>query len=145
MLIGQYLSKLTDKNRLAVPKKIRDEVGDKFIVAKWYEECLVLVSEEKWQDLVNRLVGLGKIIISPVRDIDRFIMASAFEINLDSQGRFVLPEELKRYAKVTSEVIFIGLGDRVEIWAQDSWKKLEENSEEKASLAIEKIAKNSVR
>ncbi|OGM12618.1 hypothetical protein A2V80_02260 [Candidatus Woesebacteria bacterium RBG_16_39_8b] len=145
MLIGQYLSKLTDKNRLAVPKKIRDEVGDKFIVAKWYEGCLVLVSVDEWQDLVNRLVGPGKIIISPVRDIDRFIMASAFEINLDSQGRFVLPEDLKRYAEVTSEVIFIGLGDRVEIWAQDSWRKLEENSEEKASLAIEKIAKVTVR
>ena len=145
MLIGQYLSKLTDKNRLAVPKKIRDEVGDKFIVAKWYERCLVLVSVDEWQDLVNRLVGPGKIIISPVRDIDRFIMASAFEINLDSQGRFVLPEDLKRYAEVTSEVIFIGLGDRVEIWAQDSWRKLEENSEEKASLAIEKIAKVTVR
>ena len=64
---------------------------------------------------------------------------------MDSQGRFVLPEDLKRYAEVTSEVIFIGLGDRVEIWAQDSWKKLEENSEEKASLAIEKIAKVTVR
>jgi len=145
MLIGQYLSKLTDKNRLAVPKKIRDEVGDKFIVAKWYEECLVLVSTDTWQDLVNRLVGLGKIIISPVRDIDRFIMASAFEINLDSQGRFVLPEELIKYANVEGEVVFIGLGDRVEIWALDLWRKLEVDAEERASIAIEKIAKEVTR
>jgi len=141
MLIGQYSSKLTDKNRIAVPKKIRDEVGDEMVIAKWYEGCLVLVSKEKWQNLINRLVGFGKIIISPVRDIDRFIMASAFEVSLDRQGRFVLPEELRKYANVLDEVVFIGLGDRVEIWAIEAWSKLEEISESKAAAAIEKIAK----
>ena len=145
MLIGQYSSKLTDKNRVAIPKKIRDEVGEEMIIARWYERCLVLVSKENWQNLVSRLVGIGKIIISPVRDIDRFIMASAFEVNLDSQGRFVLSEELIKYANIIDEVVFIGLGDRVEIWAIDTWRKLEEEAEERASRAIEKIAKVPVR
>jgi MraZ protein len=145
MLIGQYSSKLTDKNRVAIPKKIRDEVGEEMIIARWYERCLVMVSKENWQNLVNRLVGIGKIIISPVRDIDRFIMASAFEVNLDRQGRFVLSEELIKYANIIDEVVFIGLGDRVEIWAVDAWHKLEEEAEERASKAIEKIAKVPVR
>ena len=128
MLIGQYESKLTDQNRLAVPKKIRLELGEEMIVAKWYEGCLVLVSRENWQKLSTRLIGKQEILISPVRDIDRFILASAFEINLDSQGRFVLPESLKRFAEIKSEVVFIGLGDRAEIWPLDKWLELEEIS-----------------
>lgn len=140
MLIGQYSSKLTDNKRISVPKKIRDELGDEMVIAKWYEGCLVLVSKENWQNLISRLIGKETIVISPVRDIDRFILASAFEISLDGQGRFVLPENLILYAQVVSEVAFIGLGDRVEVWAQDKWRELEKNAEEKASLAIEKIA-----
>lgn len=144
MLIGQYTSKLTDKNRISVPKKIRDELGREMVIAKWYENCLVLVSKENWQRLISRLVGEAKIIVSPVRDIDRFIFGSAFEVELDSQGRFVLPESLTDYASVKTEVIFVGLGDRVEIWPAEVWKELEENAEKKASEAMVKIAKNYV-
>lgn len=141
MLIGQYSSKLTDNKRISVPKKIRDELGDEMVIAKWYERCLVLVSKENWQKLISRLIGKETIVISPVRDIDRFILASAFEVSLDGQGRFVLPENLMLYAEVVSEVAFIGLGDRVEVWAQEKWQELEKNAEEKAAVAIEKLAK----
>lgn len=145
MLIGQYSSKLTDNKRISVPKKIRDELGDEMVVAKWYEGCLVLVSKENWQKLINRLIGKETIVISPVRDIDRFILASAFEVSLDGQGRFVIPENLMTYAGVVSEVAFVGLGDRVEVWAQEKWQELEKNAEEKAATAIEKLAKVPVR
>lgn len=142
MLIGQYTSKLTDKRRVSVPKKIREELEDEMIIAKWYENCLVLVSKENWQRLIERLTGKKDLIISPVRDIDRFVLASAYEVELDGQGRFVVPESLLEYAGIESEVVFIGLGDRVEIWPAETWRALEQEAEEKASRAIEKIAKN---
>src|SRR3989337_3031564 len=142
MLIGQYVSRLTDKNRISVPKKIREELGEEMIIAKWYEGCLVLVSKENWQKLIKRLIGEAKLIISPVRDIDRFVFASAFEADLDGQGRFVVPESLINYSGIKDEVVFVGLGDRVEIWRVTIWQKLEGEAEKKASLAIEKIAKN---
>lgn len=141
MLIGQYISKLTEGNRISIPKKIREEVGDEFIVAKWYENCLVCVSKNDWQKLMARLIGKESLITSPVRDIDRFVLASAFEVSLDNQGRFVLPEGLKEYASLIQDCVFIGLGDRVEIWDQGKWNELEKISEEKAKEAIEKIAK----
>lgn len=141
MLIGQYTSKLTQKNRLAVPKKIREELGDEMIVSRWYEGCLLLVSRENWQNLIKRLEGEARIIISPVRDVERFIFGGAFEVNLDSQGRFVIPEVLLKYAQILDETVFLALGDRVEIWARGKWEELEKGVEEKASLAIEKIAK----
>src|SRR3989344_8788463 len=111
MLIGQYISKLTEGNRVAVPKKIREELGVEMVVAKWYESCLVLVSIVNWQKLITRLIGNTELIISPVRDIDRFILASAFEVSLDGQGRFVLPESLIDYASFENDLIFVGLGE----------------------------------
>lgn len=141
MLIGQYKSKLTEKDRISVPKKIRDELGDELVIARWYEKCLVLVSQGGWQNLMERLTGGSELITSPVRNIDRFVLASGFEIELDTQGRFVIPEILKIYASLTDEVIFVGLGDRVEIWSKENWEMVEEDIQEKADEAIEEIAK----
>ena len=140
MLVGQYTSKLTDKDRVSVPKKFREELGTELILAKWYENCLVLVNKDSWKKLLRRLIGITKLVISPVRDIDRFILGSAFEVKLDKQGRFIVPEKLLEYAEIKDEVVFLGLNDRVEIWSQDNWRQLEEGAEEKASLAVEKIA-----
>lgn len=141
MLIGQYTSKLTDKDRLSVPKKIRDEMGDDLIVAKWYENCLVLVSKGNWEALIKRIKGEPGLIVAPVRDIDRFVLGSAFEISLDGQGRFVLPEILSRFAKILDEVVFVALSDRVEIWSRNVWEQLESEAYEKAFRAVEEIAK----
>ena len=142
MLIGKYSSKLTNGSRIAVPKKIRDELGAEMIVAKWYENCLVLVSKEYWQDLIKRLTGEGKLITSPVRDIDRFIYGSAYEVVLDFQGRFVLPDSLLKYASLDDEVEFVGLGDRVEIWSSARWMDLEKIAEQNAAKAIDAISEN---
>lgn len=141
MLIGQYTSKLTEKDRLAVPKKLRGDLGEEMIIARWYENCLVLVSQAGWKELLSRLSGVTGPIVSPVRDIDRFILGMAFEISLDKQGRFIVPEILLAYAGIKQEVVFVGLRDRVELWAVDEWKKIEEVVQEKASQAIEQIAK----
>ncbi len=141
MLIGQYTSKLTDKGRISIPKKFRQELGEELIVAKWYENCLVLVPKADWTKLLRRLVGVTRLVILTVRDIDRFILGSAFEVRPDNQGRFVVPETLLEYAEIKTEVVFVGLNDRVEVWSQEKWEQLEESAEEKASQAIEKIAK----
>ena len=140
MLIGQYLSKLTEKDRISIPKKIRLELGEELILARWYEKCLVLVGKITWKKLLTRLIGETDLIIEPVRDIDRFILGLAFEIRLDRQGRFILPKILLEYAGIKMDVVFIGLGDRVELWAKEEWEKLEKITEEKASKAVEKLA-----
>lgn len=141
MLIGQYKSKLTDKDRVAIPKKFREELGNELIIARWYEQSLVLVSVSGWKALRNRLIGDKGLVVLPVRDIDRFILGSAFEIKVDAQGRFVLNEALKTYAQVKDEVTFVGLEDRVEVWSTQNWEELERVAREKATKAIEELAK----
>src|SRR3989304_1516487 len=121
MLIGSYLGSLGEKRRVAVPRRFLAEVGEKPILAKWYEDCLILVSEEFWQRLLRRLTGETKVISLGVRDIERFILGSAFETEPDSQGRIVIPEILAKYANLNKDLVFIGLTDRIEIWPKEAW------------------------
>jgi|SRR3989344_7869179 len=141
MLIGQYDSKLTDKNRIAVPKKFRQELGVSLIVARWYEGCLVLVSEGMWKKIYDKLSGATKFITKSVRDTDRFILGSAYEITADSQGRVVLNENLISYAGLEGEIVFLGLIDRVEIWSKKAWEEKEKYVAENAAEFIEELAK----
>ena len=143
MIIGQYSSKLTDKNRVSVPKKFREELGEQLIIAKWYEYCLVVVSKDKWMDVLKRLTGMESFITEPVRDIDRFILGSAYEVQLDSQGRFIVPDLLLSHANIQSEATFVGLGDRIEIWSSEAWVTLEHDSQSKAAEALETLSKAS--
>lgn len=121
MLIGSYQTNLGDKRRVAVPKKFLSVLGDRPIIAKWYEDCLVLVSVDFWDNLLTRLTGGRKTASLGVRDIERFILGSAFELEPDRQGRVIIPELLAEYAKLEKELVFVGLGDRVEVWPKEVW------------------------
>lgn len=121
MLIGSYQTSLGDKRRVAVPKKFIEALGNKPIIAKWYEDCLVLVSSEFWNKLFDRLTAGKKTVSLGVREIERFILGSAFELEPDKQGRVIIPELLSEYSGLKKEVVFVGLGDRVEIWAKELW------------------------
>jgi len=127
---------------VALPSKFRKELGQKPIVAKWYEDCLVIVSKANWNVLLQRLTGEAAIITAPVRDTDRFILGSAYELEPDNQGRMIIPESLASYASLKEEIIFLGLGERVEVWDKQDWKKREGLIADKAANLIEEIAKN---
>lgn len=142
MIIGNYSSKLTQGRRLAIPSKFREKLGKNLIMARWYENCLVLVSQNNWEALLTKLSGKSEFLTSPVRDTDRFILGSAFEVNPDTQGRILLPEDLVEHANLSDEVVFIGLGNRVEIWSKPDWDKRQNYISENASKFVEKVAKD---
>jgi len=142
MLIGEYEGKLTDKNRLAIPKKIRDELKGNMILSRGYEGCLILLDAKLWQAL-EKTINVKPILSLPVRDLKRFILGSAYEIELDDQGRFVLPANLKDYAKLEKDVYFIGLMDWVEIWSDSKWiEKIGILSKNATDIAEEFLKKN---
>jgi MraZ protein len=145
MLVGQYIQKISTKGRTALPAKFRQVLGKDVIVAKWYEGCLVIVDGKSWQALLLKLTGKSEIITAPVRDTDRFILGSAFEVNLDNQGRFVIPKLLREYAGLAEEAVFVGLGDRVEIWDKKGWEERERYVQKHASEMVEKLAKDRTR
>jgi len=142
MLIGSYLGNLSDAHRVAVPKKFLIELGQKPIIGKWYENCLILVSPEFWQTLLSRLTGGLKVAGLGVRDLERFILGNAFEMEPDAQGRVVIPQLLAEYANLKSDLVFVGLGDRVEIWPKEIWDKKSGELAKTTKEYIEELSKD---
>ena len=136
------MGNLSDARRVAVPKKFLKELGDSPILAKWYEDCLILVSSAFWEQLLARLTGGKKTAGLGVRDIERFILGSAFETEPDEQGRIVIPEILSSYAALGKEAVFVGLVDRVEIWSKATWDEKSTNLARTTKEYIEDLSKN---
>lgn len=142
MLVGQYESFVTEKGRVAVPKRFRETLGTDLIVSRWYEGCLVLVSKSQFDNLLTKVGFDSKYATAPVRDTDRFILSSAFEVVLDKQGRFVVPKLLRQFASLKSETVFLGLGNRIEIWDKEMWRKKEASIAQSAEEILERSVSN---
>lgn len=145
MIIGSFPGTLSEARRIAVPKKFLNELGDRPIIAKWYESCLILVNNGFWEELSLRLTGGNQKFNLLVRDIERFILGSAYEVEPDEQGRIVIPEELAKYAGISKEIIFLGLLDRVEIWPKENWEEKNKSLPRLTRDYIENLAKNEKR
>ncbi len=141
MFLGTYLVSVTSGKRTAIPSVFRQKLGQSIILAKWYENCLVLSGVESWNALLERITGGEKMIVQPIRETEHFIFASAFEIEVDDQGRIVLPDRLVSYANLGEQVYFLGVGDRVEIWNKETWEKKETEVANDAASYIESLAK----
>jgi len=141
MLIGEYEVKLTDKNRVAIPKKIRDEFTEGLILSRGYEGCLILLDKKRWDDFEN-IINKGSILSISIRDTKRFIFGGAYELDVDGQGRFVLPANLKQYAQINNEIIFIAIKDWVEVWDLEIWRKKLADLSTKAGDIAEKLLNN---
>lgn len=100
----------------------------------------MLVGKTDWTALLERLKGSSKLITRGVRDTDRFILGSAYEISPDEQGRVVIPSSLAMYAAFKKKLSFIGLGDRVEVWDKEAWEARERFVAKNAGDLLEKMA-----
>jgi len=138
MLLGNYQAKINYKGRTAVPSKYRRELTKKVVVGQWYENCLVIISQQQWQKLLKGIEE-KPFITAPSRDTDRFLVGGAFEIELDSQGRLVIPSSLRQYAGLKEEVVFVGLLNRVEIWDKTNWEKHQKYLDEHAEEIAERL------
>lgn len=122
ILLGQFPTKVNDKGRVALPKKLRTELGENVIITQGYERSLIVVARRQWGSFIKD-IGNKPFIIGSARDTSRFLLGGASQIDLDSQGRFVIPNYLREHAQIAGEVVFLGLGHYVELWAKESWKK----------------------
>lgn len=119
MLCGTYEHNVDAKGRVFVPVKLRTELGDKFYVAKGLDGCLFVYSVEEWKRLEMEIRALP---FSQSRDIQRFLFASAVEVEVDAQGRICIPKILRDYAKLEKNATIIGASTRAEIWSKSVWE-----------------------
>ena len=137
MLIGEYEHSLDAKGRLILPSKLREDMGDKFIITKGLDGCLFGFSQNEWENFEEKLKTLP-LTNKNARDFVRFFLSGAVEAELDKQGRFLIPANLREYAKLDKEAMVTGVGTRIEIWNKADWKNY--NSEE--NLSADQIAEN---
>lgn len=138
LLIGRYSSHIGIKGRVAVPVKLRQTLGKTAIIAQGYEHSLLLVSRKQWEQLTSFLAN-QPLTVGPVRDTERFLYGSAYEAEFDEQGRMVVPQELREYAGLNGEAVFLGVGNRIEIWSRDNWSTYEQKLVKNIELIAEKL------
>lgn len=135
MLIGQHEVKISEKFQVGLPKSFRQILGDKLIITKGFEKCLIVVSEENWKTLLEGTEG-KPFTNKNTRELQRFLLGNAVFADLDTKGRFVIPEFLRKFAGIKNDIIFAGIQRFVEIWDKGTW---EENQKE-LTVSIESIA-----
>jgi MraZ protein len=137
MLIGEYEHTLDVKGRLIMPAKLREDIGDKFIITKGLDRCLFGFSLSEWEQFEDKLKSLP-LTNKSARDFVRFFLSGAVSIEIDKQGRFLVASNLREYASMEKEVVIIGVGTRIEFWSKENWNKYN-NSD---SISAENLADN---
>jgi MraZ protein len=123
MFLGEYQPNITEGSRIALPKKLREQVrGDDLILSKGFEKCIFVYDKEDWVLEAKKQVE-NPISDAKTRDLKRYMYAGASESTIDAQGRVVLPASLIAYADINKKTAVVGAGDHVEIWDLDNWNE----------------------
>ena len=127
MLIGEYQHSLDTKGRVNFPVKIREQIGERFTITRGLDRCIFVYSDEGWRQLEEKL---SEMPMSKARDLQRFFFGPSVDVEPDKQGRVLIPQTLRDYAKLEKDIIIVGAGKRAEIWDKDRWmQKLDEITE----------------
>jgi MraZ protein len=122
VFMGEYQHALDSKGRLFVPAKLREDLGERFIITRGLDQCLFVYPLNEWSNLEQKLKNLP-LSKSDARAFVRFFFAGATECELDKQGRILLPPYLRTYAGIEREAAILGVSNRVEIWSLSVWQE----------------------
>ncbi|MFQ7575424.1 MAG: division/cell wall cluster transcriptional repressor MraZ [Lachnospira sp.] len=120
MFMGEYNHIIDAKGRLIVPAKFREILGDNFVVTKGLDGCLFVYSDKEWQAFEEKLKTLP-LTNKNARQFTRFFLAGAAQVEVDKQGRILLPQVLREFAGLEKEVVLVGVASRIEIWSKEHW------------------------
>jgi MraZ protein len=121
MFLGEYQPNITEGSRIALPKKLREQItSEEVVLSRGFEKCIFVYDKSDW--MIEAQKQLEKPITEmQARNLKRYLYASAVESAIDDQGRFVVPTSLKDYADLTKKTVVIGAGDHIEIWDSEVW------------------------
>lgn len=120
MFIGEYHLTIDEKGRIAVPVKFREALARQAVVTRGLDTSLFLMPSAEWEKLANKIADLP-LGAKEARAFSRFMLAGAMDIELDGQGRFVIPEYLRSFAGIQKKAVLVGLQNRLEIWDEERW------------------------
>lgn len=126
MFLGEYNPNITEGSRIALPKKIREQVRSGGVVlTKGFEKCIYIYDKDDWQLQAEKQIENSKTDVAnaKISDLERYVYSSATEVPIDTQGRIVIPANYLEYAGITGKTAVVGVGNRVEVWDASAWKE----------------------
>jgi len=142
MFYGEYLHSIDRKGRLILPAKFREVAKgnfiEKFFVTRGLDKCLFMFAEEEWRAQEGKFKAIP-FTKQQARTFNRLYFSGAAEIIPDKQGRILLPQYLKDFAEIKKDVIFVGVSNRIEIWASDKWREFYGSSKQSFEEIAEKL------
>jgi MraZ protein len=121
VFLGEYEHSVDAKGRIAVPARYRSRLEQGLVITRSFDQCLLVYPQEEWETLSQKLNGLS-FVQDEVRKARRMLFGNAFELELDRQGRILLPGSLREYAKIDNDAIVAGMGSYIEMWSAEMWR-----------------------
>lgn len=139
-LTGEFRHALDDRGRVAVPVRFRPRLAEGATLARWLDGCLAIFPADAWQELAAKLQSLPT-TSATARQFARFMSSGAVEVELDRQGRVLVPSYLRDYAGIQpGEVVVVGALNRLEIWAPSAWQPYRSKIEDEPESLAEHLA-----
>jgi MraZ protein len=138
MFLGHYEHTLEAKGRLSIPKKFRKELAGGGVLTEGLDGCLFLFPRAKWEVLAKKLAA-APLTRKDARAFARLLTYGAFDVGLDRQGRVLIPERLRKTARIEKKVIVAGALGRIEIWSKKRFNQYLEKIESRSEEIAEKL------
>ena len=138
MFIGEYHHVSDEKGRLAVPVKFRKDLAKGAVVTKGLDACLFLYPAKEWAALAEKLAKLP-LNQANARAFARSMLAGAMAVNLDRQGRILVPEYLRKFAGITKSVVVAGVYNRLELWNEERWSSYKQAADKDSNEIAERL------
>ena len=123
--MGEYNHTIDTKGRLIVPSKFREALGDDVVVTKGLDGCLFVYDNKEWSAFEEKLKALP-LMNKESRKFVRFFLAGAANVEVDKQGRILIPSVLREFAELDKDVVLVGVASRIEIWSKKKWEEASE-------------------
>lgn len=131
MFMGEYHHSIDAKGRIIIPSKVRDGLGENFIVTRGLDGCLFLYPKLEWDKKIEKFKELPD--TKDKRQFMRIFLSGATICEYDKQGRINIPNPLIEFAKLEKDCIIIGVDEKLEIWSKERWEEFIANNEENLS------------
>jgi MraZ protein len=135
---GSHPYRADEKGRIKLPAEFSEALGASFTLTRGQNGCLWMLPASEWQALVARLQG-ESIADQRALALQRYFIGSAVLLSLDGQGRLSLPPVLRQFAGIQQEIMLVGIGARIEVWARERWEAYQSRLSDEA---IEELARS---
>ncbi|HCI05321.1 MAG: MraZ protein, MraZ protein [Parcubacteria group bacterium GW2011_GWC1_45_9] len=139
MFIGEFQHNIDQKGRMAVPVKFRDSFVNGAVVTRGIDKCLFVYSKSEWDELAGKLSKLP-LVQANSRAFARLMFAGAINVEIDKQGRVLIPDYLRQYAGLNKQVVVAGVFNRLEIWDKSGWQNYKDKTERESGDIAEKLS-----